>query len=827
MMRRILTPLGRLATMDVEEVRFRIRAEVRKSVDRIRWRTGRTQWDRASLVKILAPAAASDSAFLTAARNAAQDGDWPGAHCALARHLVHRPAAFPLPPRAVATVAARIRDRFPAAADDALARAERIAGGDYDILGYRGLHVGAFPDWHADPVHDRRAPNGFWADVPYLDPRCGDHKVIWEVNRHQHWLALGRAYALAGDRRSYAIFTAQLRTWLDANPPLTGVNWASMLELAFRTLSWLWAAHVFATTAADESDTSDPWMVDLLIGLERQLNHIVPNLSRYFSPNTHLTGEALALYVAGLSLPFLRGSQRWADTGREVLVAEATRQVLADGGHAELSAHYHRYSTDFYLLALEVARAAGDPAAGVFEDAARRQATYLRAIADDSGQLPLIGDDDGGQLFPICGREPADCRDTLASAACLLNDGALAIGDVPEEVFWRAGGRVPESLWREREATPTSARSQAFPSTGYFVSRTRSGDHLVFDGGAHGYLNGGHAHSDALSVVASVGGRPLLVDPGTATYTMDPVVRDRFRSTAMHNTVVVNGLPQSQPRGPFHWRTRTDAYRGPWRLGEGADYAEGRHAAYAPIVHVRGVLALQDVAWFVIDHFVDTSAPGATAAADPVATDTFWHLHPDWTLVSDAGRMVRLQHRDGQRQHLASSGILGSVHGTRWSDLASYAPCYGRIVPAECLRTTESGLAPRSVLTIVPMGRRAEAELSVQPVPIAAPLADGWYGAAWRVFVDDTEFVLLSSSERSAAAHELGAPPTRWGTTDVQAVARVALLGLAPDGWRAILVNGRHLSSPGVRINHDMARPLIEVDARASSAMSLRVEPSC
>ena len=42
-----------------------------------------------------------------------------------------------------------------------------------------------------------------------------------------------------------------------------------------------------------------PWLVDLLLGLDRQLQLVEQNLSTYFSPNTHLLGEALALYVAG------------------------------------------------------------------------------------------------------------------------------------------------------------------------------------------------------------------------------------------------------------------------------------------------------------------------------------------------------------------------------------------------------------------------------------------------------------------------------------------------------------------------------------------------
>src|SRR5438105_15478153 len=98
--------------------------------------------------------------------------------------------------------------------------------------------------------------------------------------------------------------------------------------------------------AADDQ----PWTVDLLLGLDRQLSHIEQNLSYYFSPNTHLLGEALALYVCGRSLPLLRCSADREALGRRVLLDEAHRQVSCDGGHCERSTHYHRYTLDFYLL---------------------------------------------------------------------------------------------------------------------------------------------------------------------------------------------------------------------------------------------------------------------------------------------------------------------------------------------------------------------------------------------------------------------------------------------------------------------------------------------
>src|SRR6185436_3714166 len=244
------------------------------------------------------------------------------------------------------TVRRVVSSRWPGAAADAAARADRIVGGTYDLLGYRGLR---FTNWHSDPVHHRQAPRTCWAEVPYLDPAIGDHKIIWELNRHQHWLALGRALWLTGDARYGQRMVDELDDWLAANPPLMGTNWASMLELGFRSMSWIWGLHFLL--GADAFRTAAPgsaWLVDMFVALDRQLAHIERNLSIYFSPNTHLTGEALALYVAGVALPELAGSRRWRDTGRRILLEQIDRQILPDGGHAERSTNYHRYTLDFY-----------------------------------------------------------------------------------------------------------------------------------------------------------------------------------------------------------------------------------------------------------------------------------------------------------------------------------------------------------------------------------------------------------------------------------------------------------------------------------------------
>ena len=136
-------------------------------------------------------------------------------------------------------------------------RADRVAEGRFDLLGYHDLALGSPPDWHTDAVHARRAPGGFWDAIPYLDPSSGDHKIIWELNRHQHFAILGTAYWLTGERRYRDVFVVHLEDWLRANPPLDGINWSSMLELAFRCLSWAWAVEFFSAGASGD-DTPYP-----------------------------------------------------------------------------------------------------------------------------------------------------------------------------------------------------------------------------------------------------------------------------------------------------------------------------------------------------------------------------------------------------------------------------------------------------------------------------------------------------------------------------------------------------------------------------------------
>jgi hypothetical protein len=227
-----------------------------------------------------------------------------------------------------------------------LRSADLILDGRIDLLGITNIYIGTDIDWHFEPISGKRSPIKHWKEFDELDSaETGDKKVLWELNRHQHFFTLGVAFWLTKDERYAKAFAGQIDSWIDQNPPGQGVNWASSLEVAYRAMSWLWAFQLFRHAEA--------FSIELFSKAVKYLylhgRHIERYLSKYYSPNTHLTGEALGLYYLGTQLPFLTRAEHWRKVGEDFLMGEVTRQIYDDGVYFEQSTWYQRYTVDIYL----------------------------------------------------------------------------------------------------------------------------------------------------------------------------------------------------------------------------------------------------------------------------------------------------------------------------------------------------------------------------------------------------------------------------------------------------------------------------------------------
>src|SRR5439155_653835 len=96
-----------------------------------------------------------------------------------------------------------------------------------------------------------------------------------------------------------------------------------------------------------------------------------------------------------------------------------------------------------------------------------------------------------------------------------------------------------------------------------------------------------------------------VVDPGTYCYTPEMPWRNYFRGTAAHSTVLVDGVDQAQPAGPFKWKTRLSTRLQSWESTAAFDYVDASHDGYTrlpdPVVHRRRVLFVKPRYWVLVD----------------------------------------------------------------------------------------------------------------------------------------------------------------------------------------------------------------------------------
>jgi hypothetical protein len=473
-----------------------------------------------------------------------------------------------------------------------------------DILAHRfpllGVSIETGPEihWRKDYINGPETGCRYFRLIPYLDrSRAGDHKNIWELNRHQHLVLLAQLYQFDRDRAVLTEIWQELEGWLDANPFQRGINWASALEVAFRAISWIWIYHL----AGNEMPAT--LRSRFLEALMRHGRHLEVNLSFYFSPNTHLLGEAVALHALGALFPQFPRAPRWRALGAKVVNDQLERQVRSDGAHFEQSTYYHVYALDMFLFHGILTGADESYRAKI-----ALMADYLAAVQGPARILPFIGDDDGGRFFHPYGARNQFGRATQATCAVWLNRSNL--GYTREDLF-------PQAAWwlgrAEGDATATFS-SRLFAASGMVVMNT--GDrHVLIDAGPFGPWGSGHSHSDTLSIVARSGDREILIDPGTYTYVGDD--RNWFRGSAAHNTIRIDGLDQATPVNPFRWSDQPRVSIHAWSTSIEEDFLDAECVSRG-ITHRRRVRFIKPDLLLIVDEI--SGRPGEHAI------EQFWHL---------------------------------------------------------------------------------------------------------------------------------------------------------------------------------------------------------
>ncbi|NOY59048.1 MAG: hypothetical protein GXO75_08965, partial [Calditrichaeota bacterium] len=362
------------------------------------------------------------------------------------------------------------------------------------------------------------------------------------------------------------------------------------------------------------------------------------------------------LVYAGCYYPELQQSEKWRNKGFNILSSEFERQIYADGVIKEQSTFYQKYIFDFGVLA----QIAADHANVEFPDTIslkyEKTAGFIYQVMDCAGNVPSIGDDDGGKAVRLSEGETNHFQSLLSTASvlCDVPEFKNAAVSFSEETFWLTGfsGRHKFNKLATSKVRPIVAN---FSDGGYVIvhsKKSRLEQHLVFDYGPIGLGSlAAHGHADALSIILHVNGEPVLIDSGTFLYLGAGEWRDYFKGTSAHNTLTVDERDQSENVGVFQWGRKAKAELTLLNESNDAVTFSARHDGYKKlgVTHKRHVKFDRDSRWIISDELHGNGVHKA---------DVYFHLAPCTFAQDDSKEIICVFNKSRIRFQFQSPQVL-------------------------------------------------------------------------------------------------------------------------------------------------------------------------
>ena len=315
-----------------------------------------------------------------------------------------------------------VPERWKTAARD---EAERFLNGRFSIFALDDVYFGAKIDWNRDYSSEKSAPVDVYAPKINVadENKIGDVKYVWEPARlqflprlAQHWL-----YSDASDARIPTAVVATVRDFVESNPPLRSIHWASPMEVALQLISLTLTFH-WLRSRPESNDALTPDFTGLLTkAVASRLDFVRRRYSAFSSAGNHLIAEAAGAYFAANYWSTLKIAESTKRRAKKILVREINLQTFPDGVSREQSVAYSFFIRDLATLAGLSGEAAGDAFPDAYWERLDRIADFLDAISDRAGNAPNVGDEDGGRAFRLEERSAPRVQ-TLRSQRLRLNE---------------------------------------------------------------------------------------------------------------------------------------------------------------------------------------------------------------------------------------------------------------------------------------------------------------------------------------------------------------------------------------------------------------------
>lgn len=434
---------------------------------------------------------------------------------------------------------------------------------------------------------------------------------------------------------------ALIRQWLADNLPAKGPGWEPY-PLSLRIVNWVKFA------------LADGYLPpEAVHSLAIQARYLRSTLEYHLLGN-HLFANAKALVFAGL---FFEGKEadEWRAKGKAILERELGAQILADGGHFELSPMYHGIILEDVLDLINLGRAYQIEPPSTWRNVVARMVRWLQVMSHPDGAIGFFND----AAFGV----------------------APSLGDLTDYAS-RLKLKYPED----------GVVSGLLPDSGY-ARLTQGAAVLLADVAAVGpdYLPG-HAHADSLSFELSLGGRRVLVNSGTSLYGLGGE-RLRQRGTAAHNTVRLDGEDSSEVWSGFRVARRAKVRIERLELEDGL-FLQASHNGYR---RLRGAPVHRRCWQMGSDNLLLRDEICGTGVHQ---VEIYFHVHPSLELQ-------RLGDSNFQVQGKSGEPILSILTDGKMKfnfEPGTWHPEFGVSEPNVCLRGSYSGAVPCDFETMLRWG---------------------------------------------------------------------------------------------------------------------------
>lgn len=365
-----------------------------------------------------------------------------------------------------------------------------------------------------------------------------DVKFPWELSRLSLLLIISINYLKTKDHKYCRLYKRQMFDWINKNPFCYGINWNCTMNVAIRAIN-LTVSFCFMKDLFDQENDKDVLNVlsELLIQHAEYISRF-PEVKKNGHTNNHTVSNYAGLLFLALVLAKHKKSGKWLTQAVRGLEHCIRFQTYDDGVNFEGSIPYHGYVLEMLSYSAIVSRANNIHLSSTYYKILFKMFEYTAAYIDQNGNAPAIGDNDSGKVLDFHIVEDQDHSYLMDLAEIIFNHKFRSQCKKRNPFLYELVPAIKKIHIEENGISPRKTDcSINFDKGGAYFLKNRHFSLTVscFPLGQCG--KGGHNHQDAGSFTLSVDGVPVIVDPGTFSYTRSYQLRNEFRCLTSHNTL--------------------------------------------------------------------------------------------------------------------------------------------------------------------------------------------------------------------------------------------------------------------------------------------------